>query len=102
MTRLWRGLAILFLLFGSGLPSTLFAQCPDGSPPPCGVSVRASATARNSVAVLYFENLSHDSADAHLSEGLTEEVTSRLGDLTQLQVQEAQSHRVAASPGLRA
>jgi serine/threonine-protein kinase len=85
-TRFWRGLAILFLLFGSRLPSTLLAQCPDGSPPPCGVSVRSPATARNSVAVLYFENLSHDSADAHLSDGLTEEVTSRLGDLTQLQV----------------
>lgn len=83
-TRLWRGLAILFLLFSSGPPSTLLAQCPDGSPPPCGV--RASAIARNSVAVLYFENLSHDSTDAHLSDGLTEEVTSRLGDLTQLQV----------------
>jgi TolB-like protein len=36
--------------------------------------------------VLYFENLSRDTADAYLADGLTEEVTSRLGDLTQLQV----------------
>jgi TolB-like protein/Tfp pilus assembly protein PilF len=36
--------------------------------------------------VLYFENLSRDTADAYLADGLTEEVTSRLGDLTQLQI----------------
>jgi TolB-like protein/Tfp pilus assembly protein PilF len=74
------------MLLGSGLASPLLAQCPDGSPPPCRVSARTAAITPNSVAVLYFENLSRDSADAHLSDGLTEEVTSRLGDLAQLQV----------------
>jgi TolB-like protein/Tfp pilus assembly protein PilF len=82
-----RGLAILFVVIQAGLPSSLLGQCPDGSPPPCGVSVRPPpAITRNSVAVLYFENLSADSADAHLSDGLTEEVTSRLADLARLQV----------------
>lgn len=68
------------------LPPTLRAQCPDGSPPPCGAPPRTPAIPPNSVAVLYFENLSRDTADAHLSDGLTEEVTSRLGDLAHLQV----------------
>src|SRR5687768_15557273 len=84
--RLWRALPLLLGLPGSGLSSPLLAQCPDGSPPPCNVPTRAPAISPNSVAVLYFENLSRDSADVHLSDGLTEEVTSRLGDLAQLQV----------------
>jgi len=81
-----RGLALLILLFGAGLPAPLSAQCPDGSAPPCRSPVRVSAPSPNSVAVLSFENLSRDTADAYLADGLTEEVTSRLGDLTQLQV----------------
>ena len=79
------GLAFLLILSGWAGPSRLLAQCPDGTPPPCG-GPRAPAATTHSVAVLYFENLSRDSADAHLSDGLTEEVTSRLGDLGQLQV----------------
>ena len=39
-----------------------------------------------SVAVLYFENLSPDSADAYLADGLTEEIISRLGGVARLQV----------------
>jgi TolB-like protein/lipoprotein NlpI len=35
---------------------------------------------------LYFDNLSSDTADAYLADGLTEEVTSRLGDVNRLQV----------------
>jgi hypothetical protein len=70
----------------SGRTCRLSAQCPDGSPPPCRARVvsPAPAPAANSVAVLYFENLSRDTADAYLADGLTEEVTSRLGDLAQL------------------
>jgi TolB-like protein len=78
--------AILFLGLCAGLPRALAGQCPDGSPPPCTAPARAAAITANSVAVLYFENLSRDSADAHLADGLTEEVTSRLGDLAHLQV----------------
>jgi TolB-like protein len=63
----------------------LAAQCPDGSPPPCRPP-RVTAPAPNSVAVLYFDNLSPDTADAYLADGLTEEITARLGDLPQLQI----------------
>jgi len=38
------------------------------------------------VAVLYFDYLSHDTADAYLADGLTEEITSRLGEVGRLQV----------------
>jgi TolB-like protein len=69
--------------------SRVAAQCPDGTPPPCAAPAArtpAPAPPPNSVAVLYFENLSRDTADAYLADGLTEEVTSRLGELTQLQI----------------
>src|SRR2546422_97269 len=64
------------------------AQCPDGSPPPCAAQpTRAfTAPARNSVAVLYFDNLSPDTADAYLADGLTEEIIDRLGHLDRLEV----------------
>jgi TolB-like protein/Flp pilus assembly protein TadD len=66
----------------------LVAQCPNGSPPPCPSSPGRGtpAPARHSVAVLYFDNLSPDTADAYLADGLTEEITSRLGELPQLQI----------------
>jgi TolB-like protein/Tfp pilus assembly protein PilF len=64
------------------------AQCPDGSPPPCArPSARASAApAPTSVAVLYFDNLSRDTADAYVADGLTEELIARLGQIERLQV----------------
>ena len=54
----------------------LQAQCPDGSTPPCRAA-RADPGRRpgvllNSVAVLYFDNLSADTAAAYLSDGLAE------------------------------
>ena len=64
----------------------LAAQCPDGSAPPCRVGRPAAAPAANSVAVLYFENRSRDSADAYLAEGLTEAIITQLGDLPRLTV----------------
>ncbi len=67
------------------LAALLAFQCPDGSPPPCARATTRSA-APNSVAVLYFENLSRDSADAYLADGLTEEIISRLGDVPRLSV----------------
>ena len=39
------------------------------------------------VAVLYFDNLSADSANAYLADGLTEEIIARLGDVRRLAVQ---------------
>ena len=67
--------------------ASLHAQCPDGSPPPCREPARAAtAPPPTSVAVLYFDNLSSDSTDAYLADGLTEEVTSRLGEIQRLQI----------------
>ena len=62
---------------------------------------RASAgtPAATSVAVLSFDNLSPDTADAYLVDGLTEEVTSRLGDVGRLQVKSRNAaRRITATP----
>lgn len=67
----------------------LAAQCPSGTPPPCP---RPGGPPPTSVAVLYFENLSPDTADAYLAEGLTEETIARLGGIERLIV----SSRTAA------
>ncbi len=64
----------------------LSAQCPDGSPPPCGVARNSPSPSPNSVAVLYFDNLSRDTADAYLADGLTDEIIARLGQIERLQV----------------
>ncbi len=63
-------------------------QCPDGTPPPCGrAAARPGAPpAPTSVAVLYFDNISRDTGDAYLAEGLTEELITRLGQVPRLQV----------------
>ena len=63
------------------------AQCPDGTPPPCGPQPgRALAPHPNSIAVLPFGNRSPDTADVYLAEGMTEEVSSHLTRLSRLQV----------------
>jgi TolB-like protein len=63
------------------------AQCPDGTPPPCG---RAAAPARapnpHGVAVLYFTDLSRDTAAAAIGDGLTEEIIARLTQVSGLRV----------------
>ena len=65
----------------------LVGQCPDGTPPPCAVRpFHAPAPAPNSVAVLYLANLSRDTADAYLADGLTEEIIIRLGQVPRLAV----------------
>ena len=65
----------------------LHAQCPDGSAPPCQAQPpRAPVPVPNSVAVLYFDNLSGDTADAYLAEGLTEELIAHLGRIERLVV----------------
>ena len=61
MTSPIRWLAVLCQLGLLG-PTRLFAQCSDGSPPPCRQPARA--TLANTVAVLYLDNLSPDTADA--------------------------------------
>ncbi len=59
------------------------AQCPDGTPPPCGVRVVAPP---NSVAVLYFESRAADTSDLALADGLTEEIINRLTGIDRLTV----------------
>lgn len=81
MTRLF---AAALLVFTNAPANRLAAQCPDGSPPPC--SRAATHTAPNSVAVLYFDNLSRDSANAYLADCITEEVIVRLGQVHRIAV----------------
>src|SRR5688572_23247705 len=79
------------LLTTSGVRA--LAQCADGSPPPCRAAPRAPAPpappappAANTIAVLYFDNLSRDSADVYLADGLTEDLINRLTQIEKLQV----------------
>jgi TolB-like protein/Tfp pilus assembly protein PilF len=80
--------ALLVWVLGTVSPvSAVSAQCPDGTPPPCAARpARAAAAAPTSVAVLYFDNLSRDTADAYVADGLTEELIARLGQIERLQV----------------
>ncbi len=64
----------------------LRAQCPDGTPSPCGRSAGRAPVSPASLAVLYFENGSRDTADAYLADGLTEEIISRLSEVGRLQI----------------
>jgi TolB-like protein len=83
MSRLTQGWLLALLTLAG--PAPLLSQCPDGSAPPCRSTHLASPTP-NSVAVLFFDNLSSDTADAYLADALTEEITSRLGDLPRIQI----------------
>jgi len=80
---LLRWLLAVTVLSGPG--AVLRAQCPDGTPPPCA-GQRAPGPARNSIAVLYFDNLSRDSGDVYLADGLTEEIIVRLQHVQRLDV----------------
>src|SRR5438445_10942359 len=104
--------AILSLV--PSFPHSAAAQCPDGSTPPCRAARadpgRKPGVPPNSVAVLYFDNLSPDTADAYLAEGLTEELIARLGQLPRLAVKsraavqrfpQSGTDPVAAARGLR-
>ena len=96
----------LAILLSPPVPPSLGAtafQCPDGTPPPCTVTARVAATtpSPNSVAVLYFDNRSRDTADAYLAEQLTEEVITRLQRLPRLEVKSRHESRRVRSPGDR-
>jgi TolB-like protein/Tfp pilus assembly protein PilF len=84
----WSGaLAVAVPLCVCAFVRPSFAQCPDGTPPPCARAARtAAAPAPTSVAVLYFDNLSRDTSDAYLADGLTEETIARLGQIDRLVV----------------
>jgi adenylate cyclase len=91
----WRA---LFLSVCASVASVrLCAQCPDGTPPPCGRAATRPAAVRapspNSVAVLAFENLSRDTADAFLAHGLADAVTSSLSGIERLDIRSASATR---------
>jgi adenylate cyclase len=63
----------------------LHAQCPDGSSPPCRQPVSRSVPAR-SLAVLYLQDLSRDTANTAIGDGLSEEIIARLSQIAGLRV----------------
>jgi TolB-like protein/tetratricopeptide (TPR) repeat protein len=77
--------AAALILASLTFATTAHAQCADGSAPPCRGATRAGPAA-NTVAVLYFDNLSRDSNDVYLADGITEELMSRLTQVERLQV----------------
>jgi len=85
-----RALALLVQLSVIASYNGLHAQCPDGSTPPCRATPadpgRKPGVPPNSLAVLYFDNLSRDTADAYLADGLTEDIIVRLGQIERLTV----------------
>ena len=68
-----------------------FGQCPDGTPPPCARAAGLAAPPANSVAVLLFANVTGDSSDAYLSDGLASEIATSLARVPRL---------VVTSPGV--
>jgi TolB-like protein/Tfp pilus assembly protein PilF len=64
----------------------VFAQCPDGTPPPCGRPNVAAAPTANSVALMLFTNVSGDSGSAYLSDGLASEIATSLARVPRLDV----------------
>ncbi len=82
--------AACVLLLGVLVFSQLSAQCPDGSPPPCGGQPAARrptpADRTVSLSVLYLENASLDTTDIGLADGMTEELVTRLSQVDGLRV----------------
>lgn len=76
------GLLVLALLLHL-VAFPLVAQCPDGTAPPCERLAQRTPRAEI-VAVLYFENLSADTANLYLAYGLTEELIDRLARIDRL------------------
>lgn len=78
-----RGTALGIALAAAPIVAPLVAQCADGTAPPCSPVTRSS---RSAVAVLYFDNLSSDTTDAFLADGVTEELIVRIGRVQRLAV----------------
>jgi TolB-like protein len=78
------------------MAAPLLAQCPDGTPPPCGA--RAAAPAARSVAVLTFENVTRDTSAQYLAEGLADQIATRLGGVARLTMVSRSSVRRLRNP----
>jgi len=77
---------LLTALACAALVRPVLAQCPDGSPPPCRGVARANAPPGNSIAVLTFDNLSRDTSQTYLAEGLANDISAQLGQIERLTV----------------
>jgi len=83
--------ATVVVLLGVTAARLLAAQCPDGAPPPCArpkpTSSHAAPVERTpSLTVLYLVTGPGDTADVALAEGITEELITRLSDVTGLRI----------------
>jgi TolB-like protein/Tfp pilus assembly protein PilF len=70
----------------AALVRPVWAQCPDGTPPPCRGAARTNAPPGNSIAVLTFDNLSRDTGQTYLAEGLANDISAQLGQIERLTV----------------
>ncbi|HTQ68534.1 MAG TPA: hypothetical protein VMI13_07560 [Solirubrobacteraceae bacterium] len=86
-----RHLVVILTAFALARP--LLAQCPDGTPPPCG----GHSAHAPSVAVLFMEPRSRNAADSLLAEGLTLEIINTLGGVTRLDVRSQWVSRAIAA-----
>src|SRR5215475_908789 len=78
------GLAALFFVRYRSLPGSVRAP---GSPAPADALLSVPARiAEKSIAVLPFENLSEDKANAYFAEGIQEEILTRLAKIADLKV----------------
>ena len=77
--------AAAMAVVGAGAWATLQARGQQEIAPASTRQLRDSAQSP-SVAVLYFHNRSSDTLDAYLADGLTEEITSRLGRIGKLRI----------------
>ena len=83
----WRRTLVFAVPLCLCAPVPAVSQCPDGTPPPCAARpARLVAPPPNSVAVMYLDNESPDTSDAYLADGLTEEITTKLGQVGRLAV----------------
>ena len=80
-----QSLFVTVLVCGA-LVRPLRAQCPDGTPPPCRGPARANSAPGNSIAVLTFDNLSRDTGQTYLAEGLANDISAQLGQIERLTV----------------
>jgi len=70
----------------AALVRPVLGQCPDGTPPPCRSAARTNAPPGNSIAVLTFDNLSRDTGQTYLAEGLANDISAQLGQIERLTV----------------
>ena len=70
----------------AALVRPVWAQCPDGTPLPCRGAARTNNPPSNSIAVLTFDNLSRDTGQTYLAEGLANDISAQLGQIERLTV----------------